>query len=37
MDTPRETTTIQRTKQEYARVITWWIDEGYPDVEVIRC
>jgi hypothetical protein len=30
------TTTHRRTKQDYARVIKWLVDEAYSEVEVIR-
>jgi DDE superfamily endonuclease len=30
------TVTDRRTKQEYAQVIKWLVDEAYPEVEVIR-
>ncbi len=30
------TTTDRRTKQDYAQVIKWLVDEAYPDVQIIR-
>jgi hypothetical protein len=29
-------TTDRRTKQAYAQIIKWLVDETYPEVEIIR-